>query len=56
MNDLTNVQGIKNEIERLEDCLFELKMKDRWSSQDYSDSSMIYSKIAELKKRLGKYE
>ena len=43
---------IKDEIERLEDELFILEMKDRWFSSDYQLSYELNDKIRELKKKV----
>ena len=40
---------MKERIERLENALFGLEMKDRWSSADYAHMSRLRAELRKLK-------
>ena len=51
-----SVKEITEEIERLENSLFYLDMKDRWTTSDYEIDREWRNKLSELKRQLKKLE
>ena len=50
--DMSKTEEIKKQIEELEDRLFFLNMKDRWTMQDREREMQLNLQLANLKKQL----
>lgn len=49
---MSKIDEIRKEIERIEDALFFLRMKDRWTATDYNRRSELSSQLVVLKRQL----
>ena len=49
---MSRIEEIKKQIEELEDRLFFLNMKDRWTMQDREKEMQLNLQLANLKKQL----
>jgi len=49
---MSRIEEIKKQIEELEDRLFFLNMKDRWTMQDREREMQLNLQLANLKKQL----
>ena len=49
---MRTIEELKAEAEKIEDSIFFLKMKDRWSSADYEQSRQYNNRLREIREEI----